>query len=402
MPGDTSYVLLAPTPWDTPWQPAQNLADALASEHRVLYVDPPMSPLTPVRYGLRPTTWPAARSVLSRRLRRRGNVLVAAPLALPPVQHPVARRRSLPLIRAQLASAVRAAGISRPILLAWRGLPELAGVAGESRRLAFVMDHPAAGAPLLGRDPEELEREAAALCDNADVVVTTSRPMHVLLGERGYASELVPFGFPSDLRAAFDSAVEPREYSELPRPLLGYTGGIDDRLDFELIVALADRYANGSLVFVGAVSPRLSSAARAALASRPNIHLLGSRPRADLPAYVAGLDVALLPYRDSTWTRHQSPMKVWEYFYAGPPIVGVGSAELAIYEQPLLAYARHPREVGELVDAALAEPDRGREQRRRFALENTWEHRARQLDSIATAPSEPREPDRESVGAAAR
>jgi teichuronic acid biosynthesis glycosyltransferase TuaH len=378
------FVIYAPTPWDSPRQPAHNLADALAARHRVLYVDPPLSPLSPIRYGLRRSTWPRLRAVVDRRLRSRGRLHVFGPLVLPPIEHPRMRALSLPLLRAQIRRAVARAGLQRPVVLAWRGLPELVGVAGELLRVGVVMDHPAAGAALLGRDATELEAEASAICAAADLLCTTSQPMQELLAERGWASELVPFGFPADLIGAFDGSVEPPEYAALERPLLGYTGGIDDRLDFDLIVALADRFSHGSLVFVGPVSPRLSEPARAALASRANIHLLGSRPRTRLPAYIRHLDVALMPYADSLWTRHQSPMKVWEYFYAGPPIVGVGSAELRRYPPPLVSYAESPDAVPALVERALADPAAGREERRSFALANTWEDRAAQIDALVS------------------
>jgi hypothetical protein len=243
------------------------------------------------------------------------------------------------------------------------------------------MDHPAAAAALSGLHEADVEAEVAAKCAACDLIFTTSHPMQRLLAERGWESELVPFGFPSDLIETFDRAIEPVEYGALPRPLLGYTGGIDDRLDFDLIVKLADRFDRGSLVFVGPVSPRLAGEARDALASRKNIHLLGPRSRQRLPAYIRYLDVALLPYRDTLFTRHQSPMKVWEYFYAGPPIVGVASPELRFYPPPLVNYTEEPDAVPSLVERALANPDAGMRERRSFALANTWEHRAIQLDA---------------------
>jgi hypothetical protein len=280
-------------------------------------------------------------------------------------------------------------GRSQPVVLGWRGLEELVGAAEESLRVGVLMDHPAAGAALLGRDPDQLEQEASAICRSSDLICTTSQPMQELLAERGWESELVPFGFPADLAEAFDDCEEPTEYRGLPRPLLGYTGGIDDRLDYHLIVELADRFSGGSLVFVGPVSPRLSQAAQAALASRANVHLLGAKSRSRLPAYISHLDVALLPYEDSLWTRHQSPMKVWEYFYAGPPIVGVGSAELRRYPPPLVNYAEQAGQVPALVERALSEPRTGRTERRSFALANTWEDRAAQIDALVARSAAP-------------
>lgn len=379
---ERGYVIYAPIAWDGPRQATHNLADALAVRHPVLYVDPPISPLSPIRYGLRSHTARRLRAVVDRHTRTYGRMRVFGPLVLPPIEHPQTRVLSRPLLRRQVARAVARAEIEQPIVLAWRQLPELAGVAGEALRVGVIMDHPAAGASLMGRSAAELEAEATAICQSADLICTTSQPMHELLGERGWASELVPFGFPADLAGAFDSAAEPAEYAALPRPLLGYTGSIDDRLDFELIVRLADRFSHGSLAFVGPLSPRLSAAAREALGARPNIHLLGPRPRAQLPAYVRHLDVALMPYEDTLFTRYQSPMKMWEYMYAGPPILGTGAAELRRFPAPLVNFAESDEDAMALAERLLAAPALGRDERRAFALANTWDDRAAQLDAL--------------------
>lgn len=376
------YVIYGPTPWDSHRNAAHNYAHALAMRHPVLYIDPPLSPLSPIRYGLRPETWPRLRAVVDRRLRRSDRLTVFGPLSLPPVENARMRALSLPFVRAQIRHAVSSAGFQQPVVVAWRSLAELAGVAGETLRVAVVMDHPAASASLLHRDASELEAEISSTCGAADLICATSHPVHELLAERGWSSELVPFGFPEDLAGAFDTALEPPEYATLPRPLLGYTGSIDDRLDFDLILKLADRFSHGSLVFVGAVSPRLSAQARQALVSRSNIHLLGSRSRTALPGYVRYLDVALMPYADDVFTRHQSPMKAWEYLYAGPPIVGTASPELRHYPPPLVNYADSADQMPALVERALADPAFGRDERRRFALANTWEDRAAQIDAL--------------------
>jgi teichuronic acid biosynthesis glycosyltransferase TuaH len=384
MSRERCYVVYAPTAWDGQRQLVHNLAEGLAVAHRVLYIDPPMSPLSPVRYGFRASTWPRLQSALRRRVRTSGRLQVFSPLVLPPVQHPRMRRLSLPMLRAQIARAVAHVGFDSPIVIATWGMPELVGVAGESLRVAMIADHPSAGAALIGRSSAELEAEAAALCESSGLVCVTSASIVELLAQDGWHSEFIPAGFPADLAEAFDNAAEPAAYASLPRPLLGYTGGIDDRLDYDLILALADHYSHGSLVFVGAVSPRLSAAARTALAARANIHLLGLRPRRELPGYIRHLDVALLPYKDSLFTRYQSPMKFWEYLYAGPPIVGAGSAELRRYQSPLVNYADSSAAALAMVKQALADPTGGRAERRSFALANTWEDRATQLDALVT------------------
>lgn len=390
-----SYVIYGTMPWEGPWAVDQNLAHALARRHPVLYVDPPLSPASPFRYG--GVNWPRLAAVFNRRVRTRDRLQVFGPLALPPLTDRRVQAASLPLLREQVRRAVRQAGLTKPIVLAYRSLHDLSGACNEALRVGVIMDNVPAGADLLGRDRAELEREVAETCAAADLLCVPSRPVQALLAQQGWDSELLPFGFSDDLAELYDIAAPPDEYRSLPRPLMGYTGGIDDRMDFALIVGIADRFPDGSIVLVGAVSPRLSARARAALQSRPNIHLLGVRPRRMLPAYVTNLDCALLPYIDSEWTRYQSPLKLWEYLYAGVPIVGTGSVELKRYPPPLVEFAETGEEAIGRVARVLASGGEGRDVRRQFARANTWDARIDELDSLVDNALERGTP----VGAAA-
>ena len=375
-----SYVIYGSMRWNGPWNVEHNVAHALAAHHPVLFVDPPLTPASPLRYGFNAASKRQLADLLNRRVREAGRVGLFSPVALPPLTNPRMWRASLPLIRRQIGSAVRQAGLASPVVVSWRPLRDLVGAANESVRVGVVMDHMPSAAELLQRDPEELQREVAETCAAADLMCVPSHPVKDLLAEDGWDSRLLPFGFAGDLAVQYDTATPPPEYADLPRPLLGYTGSVDDRLNYELIVELADRFAHGSLVFVGALSPRLTAAARAALASRPNIHVLGVRPRTDLPAYIRYLDCALLPYAEIQFTQYQSPMKMWDYMYAGPPIVGTGSPELRRYDPPLVHFADHAHELPQLVEQVIAGGMAGAEERRAFALANTWDARAKQLD----------------------
>lgn len=85
------------------------------------------------------------------------------------------------------------------------------------------------------------------------------------------------------------------------------------------------------------------------------------------------------------FTRYQSPMKLWEYLYAGPPIVGTGALELRRYPPPLVHFCAEARRAPDAVQAALDSGAEGARQRRDFALANTWDTRARQLDAHVQA-----------------
>lgn len=372
------WVVYGSAPWDGTWYTEHNLAHALAARSRVLFVDPPLSPLTPLRARGTPT-----RTLLARRPRRRGRVAAFRPIALPPLEHPRARRLSAPAVAAQVRRAVRQADLRAPVVLAARWVPGLVGAARERARVALIQDWVPAGARLLGRDAAALAAEVDAACRDADAVVVTSAALGETLARRGHRATLVRHGFPADLQPAYDAARPAEELSGLPRPRLVYAGGIDARLDFEALAALAAHYPHGTVVLAGPVSPRLPAGALARLAGHANVHLLGAVPREALPAILVAADCLLMPYAESEWARHGSPLKLWEYLYAGPSLAGSGYTALAGYPPPLAHFASSPGTLPTAVAAALAEPDGAREQRRRFALANTWDHRAAELVGIA-------------------
>lgn len=370
--GSIDYVLHGSVPWDYSWMVEHNLAHALAANHRVLYVDPPMSPLTRFRYGKRGTNAPR---LDQRRLRPVDRLHAMRPLALPPLEGGAARRLSAPFVRRQIRRGASELGLERPVVLSARWAPGSDAV-DACLHVHLVMDWQEAGAELLGRSREQLAAELETACQTAGLVCATSRRIVDALAERGYQASLLRHGFPEELAPAY-AGPAPEEYAGLPRPLLGYTGSVDGRLDFELLARLGQV---GSVALIGPVSPRLAAEDRELLES-PGVHVLGPRARAELPAFVSHLDRCLLPYRPSEWLRYGSPVKMWEYFYAGPPIVGSGCLELQDYPPPLVHYAESH---DEFVDA-VRHAGGGAEERREYALANSWAHRAAELDALVAA-----------------
>ena len=362
-------------PFAAPWLTEHNLAWALHRRTAVEWIDPPRSPLTPVRARLARRS---ARAPAPRPGAAAAGLPVHRPVVLPPVEHPVSQRLSFRLLRAQLAHTRR----GRPLAVFARGPRATVGMVAPACSVYLVKDWIPAGAHLLGRSREELEREVLSMCRRVDLVCAVTERLRATLAERGIASRLLRHGFPAELVPLFDGAAPPGELAALPRPLLGYVGRIDDRLDFAALAATADRVREGTVVLVGPVSPRLSAASRAVLGSRPNLVVLGARPRDAVPGHLAALDCALLPYREDAWGAHGSPLKLWEYLYAGCPIVASGYEVLREYGA-FVEYVA-PADLADAAAAAVAgRAPEDRAQRRALARATTWDDRAAELLRMA-------------------
>jgi glycosyltransferase involved in cell wall biosynthesis len=123
----------------------------------------------------------------------------------------------------------------------------------------------------------------------------------------------------------FPSGVETAHYATSralrgphPRPVAGYVGVLDERLDGPLLEQLTGELPDWDVVLAGPVAQKIDPAT---LPTAPNLHYLGMQPYERLPEVMAGFDVALMPFALNEATRSISPTKTLEYLAAGLPVV---------------------------------------------------------------------------------
>jgi glycosyltransferase involved in cell wall biosynthesis len=211
-----------------------------------------------------------------------------------------------------------------------------------------------------------------ALLARVDATVATAQALVESKRPRSGRSHYLPQGVNYTHFATPQSV--PADLAGLPRPYIGFAGGIAKPVDQGVLLRLADDHPRASIVLVGPVSVDVSAL------QRPNIHLLGARPYATLPAYVQAFDVGLIPYVLNEHTIAVDPLKLLEYLAAGIPVVTTDLPEVRKYQHAVRIGASHDAFAAG-VGAALAEPpDRGR--LRDVAREHDWSVRADQLAEI--------------------
>ncbi len=161
----------------------------------------------------------------------------------------------------------------------------------------------------------ELEQE---LIDKADILFTGGSSLFEAKKDRHPNVHC----FPSSVdRTHFAKArgglFEPADQEDLPKPRLGFYGVLDERFDTELLARVAEMRPDWSFVMVGPIV----KIAQEDLPNRANIHYLGSKTYAELPAYLCGWDVALMPFAMNESTEFISPTKTPEYLAGGKPVV---------------------------------------------------------------------------------
>jgi UDP-galactopyranose mutase len=208
-----------------------------------------------------------------------------------------------------------------------------------------------------GAPPELLTLEQQLLA-RADFVFTGGYSLYEAKRERH--PDVHPF--PSSVDAAHFARArqgleDPADQRELPQPRLGFYGVIDERMDLDMIAAAADARPEWSFVMVGPVV-KISDDD---LPRRPNIHYLGGKSYAELPQYLSGWDVALMPFAINDATKFISPTKTPEYLAAGRPVVSTPITDVIRHygEMEGVTIAADAESFVAACDAALALPRDG-------------------------------------------
>jgi glycosyltransferase involved in cell wall biosynthesis len=166
--------------------------------------------------------------------------------------------------------------------------------------------------------PQELKDLEAELLEKADVVFTGGASLYAAKEHRHKNVHLFPSSIDSKhFGQARQAMVEPQDQQGIPHPRLGFFGVIDERFDIQLIRDAAAAQPDWHFVLVGPVV----KIDPATLPQAANIHYTGGRSYQELPAYLAGWDIALIPFALNESTRFISPTKTPEYLAAGIPVI---------------------------------------------------------------------------------
>jgi glycosyltransferase involved in cell wall biosynthesis len=236
-----------------------------------------------------------------------------------------------------------------------------------------------------GMPSEEIEAAEHELLARADHCFVTAR--HLLERRHGRCRSIRYFPNVADFehfaKARAPETRVPEELARLPGPRIGFVGAITDhKLDLELLRALAEAHPEYSIVLIGKVGEGDPWADVERLRRCPNVHLLGPKPYAALPAYLKGFDVALLPCVRNDYTLGMFPMKFFEYLGAGCPVVATELPSLADFRD-VAELAVTPADFVAAVERALRGETPALARRLAVAREHTYERRtARMLDLL--------------------
>jgi glycosyltransferase involved in cell wall biosynthesis len=190
--------------------------------------------------------------------------------------------------------------------------------------------------------PPSLRQREELLISRADVVFTGG--YQLFQSKSRYHSNVHFYGCGVDAehfsKARQPETTVPAEVAALPRPIFGYFGVIDERLDYALLAQIAQEMPDASIVMVGP----FAKVEQDSLPNFPNIHWLGQRAYTDLPALVKSFDVCLMPFALNDATQYINPTKTLEYMAAGKSVVSTAVPDVVHHFTPIVDVAQTAEE----------------------------------------------------------
>lgn len=387
-------VLMSGASWDGVRGSERALTEALGPFTDVLWVDPPVSPATPRRYRRFGAEGPSWRPRLHEEL---PGVHRLTPVVLPGLTRPIVRTTTWPLVRRQTRWAVRQLGRVPAAVLACSLDDVLRGWPAQTRTVLYGTDDWVAGAELMGQSALRLRRQERYAVGAASLVLAITPQLADRWRDLGTEPALLPNGCDPEAYLAVDT-VEPAALpAGFPSTVAGVVGQLNDRLDADLLAAVAD--TGIGLLLVGPRDPGWLPERWDDLVARPNVHHAGAVPFEELPRWLARMDVGLTPYTVSAFNKASYPLKTLEYLAAGLAAVGSdlpATRGLAEESEDVFAIAgtdEFAREVRLLAATPATADDIAR--RRATAGRHSWAARATRLAELlgltreSTPPSEP-------------
>lgn len=247
--------------------------------------------------------------------------------------------------------------------------------------------------------PKELLRRERELLSIADVVFAGGPKIGK--DKIKYNANTHTFGCGVDVAhfgKAREAATEiPADIADLPGPVFGFFGCVDERIDYDLLAKLADANPTGSVVVIGPpikVDP-------ATFPQRPNLHWLGGRDYQQLPAYVKGFDVCMMPFALNEATEFINPTKALEYMATARPVVSTAVEDVVLQFSDVAKVARSHEEFIAFCRQAATNPDQvAIEQGLAMAGRNSWESIVARMEELIEEALETEIPTAAASGAA--
>jgi glycosyltransferase involved in cell wall biosynthesis len=168
--------------------------------------------------------------------------------------------------------------------------------------------------------------------------------------------------------------------SGIPKPIIGYFGNIERRIDYNLLTELLAQNREKSFVFTGPVDVDY---VEMPVFKEPNAYVTGAVPYEQMPSVLKGFDVAIIPFKKDEVSNSIFPLKLFEYLGSGRPAVSSNfNSDLEEFTDGTVEFCKTSEEFTIAINNALNDTRALQQKRLEVAAENTWEHRIIEIEKL--------------------
>ena len=366
-------ICLSSIDWDPIWTRKQQVMSRLPKSNTILYVEPPITLLSPFKD---PATWSKWGMWFKGLRRLNENIyLYSPPVTLPfGNKYRLINRLNQLWINLFLKKAIRQLGFNNPLV--WTYMPNSVDIVGyikDKRLLVYdCVDEHAEYTGFINKFlVTEMERQLMGECD---LVFVTAIGLYE--SKKGYARAIYYLPNAANvehfMQAQDPSTDIPDEVATILKPVVGFVGVIQDWVDLDLVEAAALAHPEWHIGMIGPVAAGINVSSLKAL---PNVYFLGRKDVKDLPRYIKAFDVCINPFKHNQLTDRVSPLKFYEYLASGKPIVSVNMPGVSDFTD-VVEISNNTEQFVRGIERALAEetPEKLKIRLSR-AKENSWDSR---------------------------
>lgn len=376
MPGleNQHVVCISSIDWDPIWTRKQQIMSRLPKSNTILYIEPPITLISPLKDCSTLSKW----GMWFKGLRRQNEniYLYSSPVILPfGNKSRLINKINQWWLSLFVKKAVSRLNLKNPIV--WTYMPNSADLTDkfpDQKLLIYdcVDEHTEYTGLINKALVTQMERELMKQCN---LVFVTAQGLYK--SKKDFAQEMYFLPNAANvehfMKAQDPATVIPEDIASVPGPIVGFVGVIQDWIDLDLVKAAAVAHPEWSFVMIGPVAAGIDTSSLKVL---PNVRFLGRKDVKDLPNYIKAFDVCINPFKMNELTDKVSPLKFYEYLASGKPIVSVNMPGVSDFSD-VVEISNNPAEFVSGIERALTEETPKKLQARLSkARENSWDSRA--------------------------
>jgi teichuronic acid biosynthesis glycosyltransferase TuaH len=222
------------------------------------------------------------------------------------------------------------------------------------------------------------------IAEKADVIFTVSEAMVDFFKDLGRTKDIhwIPNGVDYDHFNDPEKVEQENKLSEFTKPIIGYLGTIEERVDIDLIVKIAKHHSDKKIALCGPIWPGIKKELHEKIKGIENIHTFGRIDFDDAPSYLNKFNVAIIPHKLNKFVESMNPMKMYDYLACGKPVVATQGAGIDMFKDHIYIAKSENEFISNIDQALLEDSPEKREARKAAVKQHSWRERTDKMTEI--------------------